>query len=143
MRARAWERLGRGLQVTNWPALARPLHLLFILIAATATFMILVGGGLPFAPFVSAAAVLSSGIGFACLAAAATRGYRTAIPAHLATVGQTAGFLAIHAPAAIGRPARTWTRDEITATVVRLVQHHLGIDRFNLDDGFVRDLGAS
>ena len=95
---------------------------------------------MPFPPFVSAAALLSSGIG--CLAAAATRGYRTSIPAHLATVGQTAGFLAIHAPAAIRRPARTWTRDEITTTIVRLVQHHLGIERFNLDDEFLRDLGA-
>ena len=44
MLARAWERISGGLQVTNWPALARPLHLLLTLIAATATYMIFVGG---------------------------------------------------------------------------------------------------
>ena len=142
VRPRVWERLGRGLQVTNWPPLAPPLPLFLTLIGATVTFMVIVSQGLPFSPFSSAVVVIPSGIGFAWLAAGATRGIRTSIPGHLTTVGQTASFLALHAPAAIRRPERAWTRAEITATVVRLVQHHLGIERFDLDDEFVRDLGA-
>jgi len=60
-------------------------------------------------------------------------------PATVETVGGTARYLATEATAALKGEAG-WTRQEVEATVARLMKEQLGIKSFRWDQQFVRDL---
>ena len=64
------------------------------------------------------------------------------IPTDVRTVGGTARFLATKCPSAVKRSPPSWTREEITEVVTRLMEAELGITTFGLDDRFVQDLGV-
>ena len=63
------------------------------------------------------------------------------IPSDARTVGGTARFLATKCPSAVKGSAPSWTSEEITEVVTRLMEAELGISTFGLDDRFVQDLG--
>jgi acyl carrier protein len=63
------------------------------------------------------------------------------LPAPVQTVGGTARYLATQATAALKGEAR-WTREEVQATVARLMKEQLGIKNFEWSQEFVRDLGV-
>jgi hypothetical protein len=63
-----------------------------------------------------------------------------AIPRRASTVGSTATFIATRCPEAIKGQSGTWTKEEITGVVSRLMTVELGITEFRLNDRFVEDL---
>jgi acyl carrier protein len=136
-----WVEFWHEVGVSRFPSLHRPRPLAFALFTSVIGLFALLwhfGQHFPLSGFVSL--LIASGFGW--LVILATRRYSTIIPAEVSTFGQTAQFLAVHAPATIKGPQRSWTKKEIQATVVQLIQYHLGIEEFSLDDHFVRDLGA-
>jgi hypothetical protein len=56
------------------------------------------------------------------------------------TVGTTARFAAARCPGALKGTDGTWTRMEVEGVIRRLMADQLGIERFDWDDRFVRDL---
>ncbi len=65
------------------------------------------------------------------------------IPERHATLGDTAQYLATHAPAALQKPGAGWSRAQIETTIRRLILEHLGIDKFEWHQRFVEDLGVN
>jgi acyl carrier protein len=63
------------------------------------------------------------------------------LPKAIETVGGTARYLASEATAAL-KGAAGWTREEVEATVAKLMKEQLGIRSFCWDQEFVRDLGV-
>jgi hypothetical protein len=63
------------------------------------------------------------------------------VPDAVATVGNTARYLAVHGPTAFQRPQEGWSRRDIEDTVTRLMRERLGIGAFRWDQEFVKDLG--
>jgi hypothetical protein len=56
------------------------------------------------------------------------------------TVGDTATYLATHAPVALKHSAEGWTRAEIDQVITRLMTVELGITAFSWDDRFAEEL---
>ena len=58
------------------------------------------------------------------------------------TVGDTARYIAIHAPATLKAPGEAWSRPQIEAALRRLMHDQLGIEHFEWHHHFVEDLGV-
>jgi hypothetical protein len=56
------------------------------------------------------------------------------------TVGDTANYLAVTAPASLLQPSEGWSRGAIEAVVRNLMQEELGVSEFKWTDRFVQDL---
>jgi hypothetical protein len=61
-------------------------------------------------------------------------------PDSLGTLGDTARHLATYTPAALMHRDESWTRREIEAVITELLTVEVGIESFDWDDHFVRDL---
>jgi hypothetical protein len=59
------------------------------------------------------------------------------------TVGATAHFLASASPAALKVPGEGWSRPEVERIVQHLMWEELGINAFDWDDQFHKDLGVN
>jgi acyl carrier protein len=59
------------------------------------------------------------------------------------TLGQLAGHLALYDTALVRPPGSPWTRTEIEALVLQLLEGETGVDisKYTLDSRFVRDMG--
>lgn len=64
-----------------------------------------------------------------------------AFPFGVGTVGGTAQYLAERAPASLKRAGEPWNRREIQRAIGRIIQDVTGIEDFDWDDDFVKDLG--
>jgi hypothetical protein len=59
------------------------------------------------------------------------------------TVGDTAEYLAQRTPHLFKEESEAWSRSEIERIVTSLIATELGIQKFDWNDSFVRDLGVS
>jgi hypothetical protein len=66
------------------------------------------------------------------------------IPEKMASVGETARYLAENSPASLKSQAQAgWSRSEVEEAIRRLICDQLGITDFRWDQDFVKDLGLS
>lgn len=70
-------------------------------------------------------------------------GWRTDVLGGPRTLGDLAGYLATHSPAAV-KAGAGWTDAEIERVVIALVEAEFGVDmgKFTLESGFVDDMGV-
>jgi hypothetical protein len=63
------------------------------------------------------------------------------VPEPVATISGTARYLAERSPGAFKFPNEGWSRQEVEATMTRLMREQLAITEFHWDQEFVKDLG--
>ena len=60
---------------------------------------------------------------------------------HVETFGAVAEFLVERCPVAVKEDDQLWTRNQVADVVRRLLHAEFGIDQYDEDSHFIRDLG--
>jgi acyl carrier protein len=135
----AWPRLQAAVSSRHWPDLSRPIWMMRLIAASSLALVALavcVSLRLHWGLTVGLITGVALAIVFAVLAARFTIPFKQCIPARLRTVRDLV-------PIAITSDKVTWTREQVSALVKKVVMEQLGVpeSRYTEDSHFIDDFG--